>query len=190
MLINLVVFVMIAVGGGLTATWIMVERGSALTTSVQGPWSHWLSAGRLDADPYTRAHFVRHALLPVSSALMSRYHASTDNDGNPLHSSCEYLVEGTEPPTGWWSLAVFDAQGKLIRNDAARYSFSSDTAIRAPSGRVAIHLARSARPGNWLPTGGAGRLTLVLQIEDPHEATAGTADEPQVQLPVIRKVAC
>lgn len=190
MLINLVVFVLVAVGGGLTATWMMVERGSALTTEVQGPWTHWVAAGRLDADPYTRAHFVRHALLPVSSTLMGRYHASADSDGNPLHSSCEYQVDGPEPSRGWWSVAVYDARGKLIRNDAARYSFSSDTALRTPSGRVVIHLARSARPGNWLPTGGAGRLTLVLQAEDPHDASAGAADEPIVQLPIIRKVSC
>ena len=190
MLINLVVFVLIAVGGGLSATWMMVERGSALTTEVHGPWTYWMAAGRLDADPYTRAHFVRHSLMPMSTALMARYHASTDSAGQPLHSSCEYQIEGSEPTRGWWSVAVFDARGKLIRNDAGRYSFSADTVMRAPSGRVAIHLARSARPGNWLPTGGAGSLTLVLQVEDPHETSAGGLDEPPVQLPSIRRIGC
>ncbi len=193
-MLNMLLFVLIAVGGGLSATWMMVERGSALTTEVHGPWTHWTAAGRLDADPYTRAHFVRHALLPVSTSLIARYHASTDSDGQPLHSSCEYVLEGPEPSRGWWSLAVFDASGKLIRNDAGRHSFTSDTAMRAPSGRVAIHLARSARPGNWLPTGGAGSLTLVLQVEDPHDATTGgtgdTDDEPIVQLPAVRRVGC
>ena len=122
--------------------------------------------------------------------MASRYHASADSGGAPLHSSCEYLVEGPEPSRGWWSVAVFDARGKLIRNDAARHSFSSDTALRAPSGRIVIHLARSARPGNWLPTGGAGSLTLVLQVEDPHETSAGGLDEPPVQLPSIRRIGC
>jgi hypothetical protein len=193
-MLNMLLFVLVAVGGGLGATWMMVERGSALTTEVHGPWTHWTAAGRLDADPYTRAHFVRHALLPVSTALLSRYHASTDSEGRALHSSCEYVLDGPEPSRGWWSLAVFDGSGKLIRNDAGRHAFSSDTAMRSPSGRIAIHLARSARPGNWLPTGGAGRLTLVLQVEDPHDATSGgavgTGDAPQVQLPDIRRVAC
>lgn len=193
-MLNMLLFVLIAVGGGLGATWMMVERGSALTTEVHGPWTHWTAAGRLDADPYTRAHFVRHPLLPVSTSLVARYHASTDSEGQPLHSSCEYVLEGPEPARGWWSLAVFDSNGDLIRNDANRYSFSSDTAMRAPSGRVAIRLARSARPGNWLPTGGAGSLTLVLQVEDPHDATLGDAagmdDEPLVQLPAVRRVAC
>jgi hypothetical protein len=193
-MLNMLLFVLIAVGGGLSATWIMIERGSALTTEVHGPWRHWTAAGRLDADPYTRAHFLRHAVLPVSTALMGRYHASTDSEGQLLHSSCEYVIEGPEPSRGWWSIAVFDANGKLIRNDAGRHSFSSDTAMRTPSGRVALQLARSARPGNWLPTGGAGRLTLVLQVEDPHDATTGggpgTGDEPHVQLPNVRRVTC
>ncbi len=193
-MLNILFFILIAVGGGLGATWMMVERGSALTTEVHGPWTHWTAAGRLDADPYTRAHFVRHALLPVSTALIGRYHASIDGEGRPLHSSCEYVLEGPEPSRGWWSVAVFDASGKLIRNDAERHSFSSDTAMRTPSGRVAIHLARSARPGNWLPTGGAGRLTLVLQVEDPHDSAMGavgsTGDELPVQLPAIRRLAC
>ena len=191
-MLNMLLFVLIAVGGGLSATWMMVERGSALTTEVHGPWTHWTSAGRLDADPYTRAHFVRHALLPVSTSLIARYHATEDSEGRPLHSSCEYVLEGGGPSRGWWSVAVFDASGKLIRNDAGRHSFSSDTALRTPSGRVAIHLARSARPGNWLPTGGAGRLTLVLQAEDPHDATAGgaTDEETQVQLPAVRRLSC
>lgn len=190
MVINLLIFVLVAVWGGLSATWMMVERGSALTTEVKGPWAYWTAAGRLDADPYTRAHFARHSLLPVSTALIARYHASTDSEGQPLHSSCEYQLDGAEPSRGWWSVAVFDSRGKLIRNDAARYSFSADTAMRSPSGRVTIHLARSARPGNWLPTGGAGRLTLVLQAEDPHEDGAPSTDETRVQLPEIKRVAC
>ncbi|MEO8651500.1 MAG: DUF1214 domain-containing protein [Hyphomicrobiaceae bacterium] len=191
MLINLAIFILIAVGGGLSATWMMVERGSALTTEVHGPWTYWVAAGRLDADPYTRAHFMRHSLLPVSTALMARYHASTDSDGQPLHSSCEYQIEGSEPSRGWWSVAVFDARGKLIRNDAGRHSFSSDTALRAPSGRIVIHLARSARPGNWLPTGGAGQLTLVLQAEDAQDGSAAASDDDsQVRLPSIKRVAC
>ncbi len=190
MLINLLIFVLVAVGGGLSATWMMVERGSALTTEVQGPWTSWTAAGRLDADPYTRAHFARHSLLPVSTTLMARYHASTDSDGQPLHSSCEYQLDGAEPSRGWWSLAVFDARGKLIRNDAGRHSFSADTAMRTPSGRVTIHLARSARPGNWLPTGGAGRLTLVLQAADSQDATAPGSDDTRIQLPEIRRVSC
>ncbi|WP_072390706.1 DUF1214 domain-containing protein [Hyphomicrobium sp. CS1BSMeth3] len=193
-MLNMLLFLLIAVGGGLSATWIMIERGSALTTEINGPWTHWTAAGRLDADPYTRAHFARHALLPVSTALIGSYQATLDSEGRPLHSSCEYVLEGPEPSRGWWSLAVFDAGGKLIRNDAGRHSFSSDTAMRAPSGRVAIHLARSARPGNWLPTGGAGRLVLVLQVEDPHDAAMGGAansgDEPNVQLPSVRRIAC
>lgn len=187
MIVQILVFLVVAVGGGLAATWHLVESGSALTTQTFGPWSSWITAGRMDADPYTRAHFVRHPILPISTALATRYQASEDDDGRALHSSCEYDIDGPEPTGAWWSLAAFDEAGRLIRNDAERHAFNADTAMRAPGGGLSIRLARNARPGNWLPTGGAGRLTLVLTVETPQ----GTADTgPPPQLPRIRRVAC
>ena len=59
----------------------------------------------------------------------------------------------------WWSLAAFDGQGGLIQNAAERYAFSSDSVMREPDGRAVITLARDARPGNWLPIGGAAGST-------------------------------
>jgi hypothetical protein len=55
--------------------------------------------------------------------------------------------------------------------------------MRRPDGSFLVTLARDARPGNWLPTGGAGRLTLVLTIIEGGDVT-GTG------LPEIRRVAC
>jgi hypothetical protein len=53
-----------------------------------------------------------------------------------------------------------------------------------------VALARDARPGNWLPTGGAGRLALTLTTIDattPVLVKAGAAPKP---LPAIRRVQC
>lgn len=185
MIANVIIFIVVAVIGGLTSSWYMIEKGSPLTTRKQGPWITWTAAGRADADPYTRAHFLRRGTLPVSSALAQTYQATTDSDGNGLFSTCEYVVEGIEPDAAFWSIAVFDDQGRLIRNAAERYSFSSSTLMRTPGGRFGVTLARNARPGNWLPTGGAGRLTLQLRIEE-----ARGADKADPVLPVIRRLAC
>lgn len=184
MILRLIVFLVIAVGGGLSATWYLVETGSALTMQRSGAWTTWTAAGRTDADPYTQAHFVRHPVLPQSSALVARYEATEDDAGRTLHSSCEYELEGPEPAGTWWSLSAFDDRGRLIRNDAERYSFNAATTMRSSGGRIRIRLARNARPGNWLPTGGAGRLTLLLQVED---ATGTATAQP---LPAIRRVSC
>ncbi len=177
MIFNVIMFLLVALGGGLGSSWYMIERGSRLTTERSGPWTAWTAAGRADADPYTRA------MLPVSTNFAITYEALSDSDGERLHSSCEYALEGQEPRARFWSLAVFDEAGHLIPNPAERYAYNSATLLRSGNGRFNIALARSARPGNWLPTAGAGRISLLLSIEAP---------EPGVdwQPPAIRRVTC
>jgi hypothetical protein len=188
MLINIILFLVVAVGGGLGTSWYMIEKGSPLTTQVAGPWVTWVTAGRPQADPYTRAHHVRRGVLPVSTALTQTFEANTDSDGQALYSTCEYLIQGEEPQA-FWSLAVFDEQGRLIANEAERHAFNSATLMRGPSAGMDIVLARDARPGNWLPTGGGGRLSLQLQVEEPRSSLPGS--EPILPpLPVIRRIAC
>jgi hypothetical protein len=52
-----------------------------------------------------------------------------------------------------------------------------------------VTLAREASPGNWLPTGGAGRLALMFTTFDSSTMLGKTEAEPK-QLPVIRRVQC
>lgn len=190
MIANILLFVVVAVAGGLGSSWYMIERGSALTTKRIGPWTAWTAAGRPDADPYTRAHFMRRGMLPVSTALAVTYEAIVDNERERLHSSCEYIIDGAEPPDGrFWTISVFDEQGQLIPNPADRYSYNSATVLRAPGNRLQIALARSARPGNWLPTGGAGRITLVMSVEEIAQSP-GEASRTPWQPPEIRRTAC
>ncbi|MGE0765046.1 MAG: DUF1214 domain-containing protein [Hyphomicrobiaceae bacterium] len=183
MIINLIMFLLIAVAGGLGSSWYMIERGSSLTTERTGPWAAWSAAGRADADPYTRAHFIRRGMLPISAAFGLTYEAISDGEGQRLHSSCEYVLEGEEPPARFWSLSVFDENGRLIPNSADRYAYNSATLLRPAGGGLQVALARSARPGNWLPTTGAGRISLVLALEGREQSRAW-------QPPTIRRVAC
>jgi hypothetical protein len=156
-----------------------------------GPWLSWTSAYRADADPYTRAHFARSGTLQVSAEIAATYLARVDSDGLKLHSSCEYAVEGTDPAGSWWSLGVFDEDGRLIPNPAERYAFTSDTISRSADGRFVVSLARDARPGNWLPTRAAGRLVLVLTVLDPRGTSLVKAADPELEsLPAIKRLDC
>jgi hypothetical protein len=189
-LINLVVFAALAVGGGAGTAWYMIEAGSRLSTRTFGPWTAWTVAGRPDADPYTRAHTARNGLLPVSSTLEITFRAKTDSRGGRLTSSCDYTIVLRDPEPAWWSLAVFDGQGKLVQNGAERYAFNNRTAMREPDGRVAIGVARDARPGNWLPSGRSGRIVLVLTVQDAAFA-ASIHDAAQAKaLPEIQRTGC
>ncbi|MEQ1696280.1 MAG: DUF1214 domain-containing protein [Hyphomicrobiaceae bacterium] len=179
----------IILAGGLGSSWYMVEAGSRLTTAKLGPWISWTAAARPDADPYTRAHFVKAGTLPVSAQIQRTLVARTDQNGDRLHSSCEYIVEGALPKVEWWSLAIFDERGRLIPNEADRYTFTGQTVALAHAGNFAVTLAREARPGNWLPTGGAGRLALVLNIAE-NRTPDSTAKINAAQMPTIRKIKC
>lgn len=177
--------------GGLGSSWYMVEAGSLLTTRSIGPWVIWTAEARPDADPYTQAHFARSSSLNLSTSVAGTYTARTDSDGLRLHSSCEYAIEGEDLPADWWSLSVFDERGRLIANPARRYTFTSDTVALDADGTFKVALAREARPGNWLPTAGAGRLVLVLKVLTYNAATAAQiTDSDEITPPVIRRVYC
>jgi hypothetical protein len=185
------VFLGIAVLGGFGSAWVMIHSGSQLTAATAGPWVTWTSAGRTDADPYTRAHTVRLGLLPLNATLALNYQAQTDAGGQRIHSSCVYTVDLTGLDAEWWSVAVFDERGGLIRNTANRYAYNSSTVLRDPDGGTRIALSREARPGNWLPTSGAGRLTLSLTVQDPRWI-AGIAEQGRSvrTLPDIKTISC
>jgi hypothetical protein len=176
---------------GIWSSRTMISRGYEIATEAIGPWRHWRTEGRADADPYTRAHLTGSGMIRISSDSAGIFDASVDSAGARLHSSCDYLIEGANMGKMWWSLTVFDASGKLIANDASRYSFTSDTVALNPDGSFIVTLGRDARPGNWLPTSGAGRLILNFTILDP---ATGLSEDARAErnklLPAIRREGC
>ena len=183
-------FVGIVLIVGLGSSWYMVEAGSKLTTLTVGPWSTWPAAARIDADPYTRAHYARLGALPLSGEVALTFIARTDSEGIGLHSSCDYTLVGRDLPDHWWSLTVFDAKGRLIPNGAERYSFTSETIALSPDGTFTAVLARDARPGNWLPVGGAGKIAIVLTVLDLGVQRVAQEGEIEKALPVIKRQNC
>lgn len=180
-----------AVLGGWVSTWYMVENGSRLTTRRVGPWVTWVAAARPEADPYTRAHFARTGSLSLSAGIARIWTARVDDTRQRLHSACDYVIEGSvEGP--WWSVAVFDERGRLISNASERHSYTSETIALGPDGRFSISLGRDARSGNWLPTGGAGRLIVNLTVLDQRSLLAAEDGSGEVlkTLPAIRRLAC
>lgn len=189
--IGVILTLMLAVAVGLWSSRYMVSRGSPLSVAAHGPWQQWTDLGREDADPYTKAHMISTGKLRISADSAGIFEARTDSQGARLHSSCNYVVDGATMRGLWWSLAVFDSRGKLIANDADRYDFTADTIALNPNGSFLVSLGRDARPGNWLPTSGAGRLVLVFTVLDP--ATGLSAEERaerNTHLPIIKREGC
>ncbi len=189
-IINIAVFVALAFGGGLATAWYMIEAGSPFSIRSFGPWTAWTSAGRPEADPYTRAHVFRNGLLPLSTTLEVSFRAKLDSSGSRLTSSCDSILEMADLSPAWWNLAVFDGHGRLISNPAERYAFSSSSAARQPDGRTIVSVSRDARPGNWLPSGRASRIVLVFTVQDAATATTVHDEGIMRSLPEIKRERC
>jgi hypothetical protein len=177
---------------GLGSANYMISDGFALVVSQSGPWRSWVSAGSLGADPYTRAHISQSGQLPITSASGLTYFATSDGNGRRLRSSCDYEIVARPFAAVWWTIAVFDSNGKLIANKAARHAFGSQSLTILPDGTQRIVLAPEARPGHWLPSGDVGDLTLVLQIIRPLAVDGSdfASRSKNRDLPEIRRLAC
>jgi hypothetical protein len=188
LLVNLVLFALVAGGLGYGTAWTMMEHDSRVSTRRYGPWLEWSSLGRTDADPYARAHIARRGMLPLASSYETRYLANTDSSGGALTSSCEYAIMIDLAQNSFWSIAAYSSKGSLVPNAAERYAFNSWTAMRETDGKAMVTLARDARPGNWLPIGGGSQINIVLTVANAVDG--GNAPAQPKPLPEITRQGC
>ena len=102
-------------------------------------------------------------------------------------------LNGVTPPARFWTLTLYDPDGRLVANAVDRYGFTSQEIVRHADGSFEIAVAPRARAGNWLPTGGIDRYVLVLRLYDTPVGVAtrtaqGSADARghRGSLPMIR----
>lgn len=191
LIMKVTTFVGIAVFGGFFSSWYVINYGANFNTERFGPWVKWTMAGRLNSDPYSLIQSNQKSRLVFGSTFVSRYEARFDSDNRRLHSSCHYAIQGLIPNSDWWSLNVFDNSGRLIRNAANRHGFNASTVVPNPDGSIRIDVAREARPGNWIPTSRAGRLVIVLEIQNrTGEAAVSATETSDTRLPTITRIDC
>ena len=94
------------------------------------------------------------------------FYARTDDAGNNFDGRCTFMVSGLTPAARYWTLTLYDLDGRLVANTIDRHGFTSEEIVRDTEGRFTITVAPRARPGNWLPTGGIERYVLVWRLYD------------------------
>ena len=99
------------------------------------------------------------------------------------------MVSGTTPPARFWTLTLYDPDGRLVANSVNRYGFTSQEIVRRTDGSFDIVIAPRARAGNWLPTGGVERYVLVLRLYDTPVGVA-TRTGREAPMPTIIPGAC
>ncbi len=189
-LFNFLFFAALSLVLGLGTAYYGVEHGFAFVALQSGPWKTWINAGSLEADPYTQAHIARLGELPINSASGLTFMASRDSDGRDLSSACDYEVVARPLLAVWWSIALYDSDGRLIPNKAGRYAFNSQNLTVLSDGTQRITLAPQARPGHWLPSGKNHDLVLVLRVIRPLSLDQQRQGIALEGLPTIQRVSC
>jgi hypothetical protein len=174
---------------GLGATWFALSQGTAFGAVPIGAWTAWPKTGTQDIDPYARASIARSGELPVGSGDGVAFLARADDTGRELDGRCDVSLSGSTPQARFWTLTLYDPQGRLIANAVERQGFTSQEIVRRADGSFEIMVSPKARAGNWLPSGGIERYVLVLRLYDSPVGVATRAAR-EAPMPAVTVGAC
>ena len=179
----------LAAAVGLGSTWMTTTRGTELGTLTIGGWTARPRIGTTDIDPYSRATITRNGELPIGTGDGIAFTARVDDKKKPLDGRCDVVVSGVTPAARFWTLTLYDDKGRLVANSLQRYGFTSEEIVRGADGGFEIHIASRARAGNWLPTGGIERYSLMFRLYDTPVGVA-TRTKRDAPMPQIATVGC
>ena len=165
-LIGLLFALLVAAAVGLGTTLFTLTRGVAFGAFTVGAWTSWPRNGTADIDPYARASVARSGSLPIGSGDGIAFFSARDDAGKSLDGRCDATISGRTPQARFWTLTLYDSDGRLIPNALNRYGFTSQEVIRHTDGTFEITIAPRARSGNWLPSAGVERYVLALRLYD------------------------
>jgi len=172
---------------GLGATWLTLTRGIAFGSLTIGAWTAWPKSGSVDIDPYARATIARTGELPIGTGDGVAFYARTDNAGNAFDGRCTFVISGMTPAARYWTITLYDPQGRLVANTIDRHGFTSAEIVREANGSFAINIGPRARPGNWLPSGGIERFVLVWRLYDTPIGVASLTTKEGPMPAIVRK---
>lgn len=181
----------LAIAGALglsSAHWI--TKGDYPFGSVRiGAWTVWPRTGSREADPYTRAVNARTGTIPlgVGEGLVLR--ATADEAGRTLDARCAYRIGATTPQARFWTLSLYDADGRPAETALGRSAFTSAEVLRDAAGGFEVALSREAAPGNWLMMPERGEVSVLLRLYDSPASVGSAALDARV-LPRIERREC
>ena len=172
---------------GLGATWLTITRGIAFGSLTVGAWTAWPKSGSVDIDPYARATIARTGELPIGTGDGVAFYARTDDARNTFDGRCTFVISGMTPAARYWTMTLYDLQGRLVANTIDRHGFTSAEIARDAGGRFAISVGPRARPGNWLPSGGIEQFVLVFRLYDTPIGVASLTTKEGPMPAIVRK---
>lgn len=188
-IIGLLLSLVVAAAVGLGTTLFALSNSVSFGALTIGAWTAWMKTGTVDIDPYARAAIARNGQLPTGLGDGVAFFARTDDKGRQLDGRCDVLVSGSTPQARFWTITLYDTEGKLVGNALNRQNFTSQEIIRRLNGDFDIDVAPRPRAGNWLPTAGVGRYVLLLRLYDTPIGVTTRAGR-EVSMPAITTKMC
>lgn len=189
LLIGLLLAFAVAASVGLGTTLLALQEGTPFGSFKVGAWTAWPRTGTADIDPYARALIARSGELPMGAGDGVAFVATRDDTGTTLDGRCDVVVSGLTPQARFWTLTLYDPDGKLVGNSLGRFGFSSQEIVRNSDGSIEVSVAPRARSGNWLPTGGIERYILVFRFYDSPVGVASRTGR-ETPMPSIKMKPC
>ncbi|TIV18639.1 MAG: DUF1214 domain-containing protein, partial [Mesorhizobium sp.] len=149
----------IAIGLGGYSVWYALNAQDGVGAIRIGQWTAFPEVGTLDADPYSKARVAREGVLALGRAEGLAFVAERDDAGEPLRRECTYTIEGSYPTARFWTLYAADQSLGVIDTGKPRQAaLQSYEVLRRPDNSVVISVGNHPAPGNWLLTGGSGKM--------------------------------
>lgn len=154
---------------------------------VDGWHSDW-TIGSEAADPYTRARVARHGLLALTKEEAVYFVRPTDDAGQPLRDSCNYLMSGGDFPAEWWSITLYDRDSRLPMNGGRAMSIDATRVEDRNDWSVTVSVD-GPFSGNWISSRNAGQFDLMLRLYRP---SAALVEDPGAVLvpPTVEAIGC
>ena len=148
----------VGVAAGAFSAYLAIQNAGVEAVSNGSPWLSRAAAMESGSGFYVRLHYLIEGRLPPAQGQLVEATAETDNEGQPLTTTCRYRLASSGPLPRWWSIAVTGwGNDPTSRQTVA----DSDTVIRDGNGGVAIVASRTPQPGNWLKAPDARRFTIL-----------------------------
>jgi hypothetical protein len=179
----------VAAATGLGTTLFALSHGAIFGAYSIGAWTSWPQTGTAEIDPYARAAIARNGELPIGSGDGIAFFARHDDSGRLLDGRCDVTVSGITPQARFWTLTLYDTEGRLVGNALNRHGFTSQEIVRRADGTFEVVAAPRARAGNWLPTGGVTQYVLVLRLYDSPSTVASRTGR-DTPMPAIEASTC
>src|SRR3974390_382639 len=131
---------LVAAAIGLGATWFTLTHGVAFGSLTVGAWTAWPKSGSVEIDPYARAIIARSGELPTGMGDGVAFYARTDDAGDNFDGRCTFLVSGLTPAARFWTLTLYDPEGRLVANTIDRHGFTSEEVVRGAGGSFTLRV--------------------------------------------------